>query len=117
MLRRACPDAGGIAGRWPRPWSLREGASTHLVLVTKNHILSALAPRLGPNAHFCDFAPRRQLSRALTGANKCLIEKSPQSLLRSRQPPPPSRHRRARPLGRRCLVCRRKGVLVTAVPT
>src|SRR5438477_7877805 len=117
MLRRACPDAGGIGGLWTRPWPLREGASTHLVLVPKNHILSALAPRLGPNTHFCDFAPRRQPSRALTGANKCLIEKSPQSPLRSRQPPPPSRHRRARPLGRRCRVCRRNGVPVIGAPT
>ena len=36
-----------------------EGTLHHLVLVTKNHILSRVRAHLGAGAHFCDFEIRQ----------------------------------------------------------
>ena len=69
-----------------------EDSLPHLVLVTKNHILSAVQAPVGANWIFCDPHPSAQ-PLALTGAHKCPIEKNPQLLLQQHLSLPSARLR------------------------
>ena len=58
-MTRPWPLTGAKASRFGAQEVLGEGTLHHLVLVTKNHILSRVRAHLGAGAHFCDFEIRQ----------------------------------------------------------